>query len=1033
MTLPVPLRYGRNMPSLTLTNDPQDRATAILAKCGQLAGKGTYLGAARFLVSSPNSGAKTFVNSDPAGNAAAIAFDDQLVGWYVLREKTAETALITDSDAATQTITLATWISGLAAGEYIQFREDEPGIGLQGSGAGIQPSYLTHPAYVASAGFRQRILDRSDLLSVAQLIPNAFQSAWSDPAVLADGWELVFTDLLSPIDPTVAHPYGATFAQETDPVYTQFGGKSLYFEALTGPLTILTPPMPWTPVFLGQPMSLRARLLMTEWASHPSFLITMRLGVKFPSGRVTALYGTRSTTTVAQWFDDRKSNRSQPPSGTRDEKSFPKLGEGAWDDMVTHGIDITVPALQVNDRNVSQADIDAMGDALGLVVILELTGKGYLAGVTMTPTNEAVPKENVSAFGDANTAWSAVNQALSLTAKPQRSIALDVVDLKRLDSTLDEGTLDAGVTVQVDDGLDVVRDIDRITEVDADEIDIGRKRITIGNPKKRLADLLFRSSQRTASAVASIAKGVGSTPAPTPGSSMPSLSIDFTVIGDVPTVSFIVSPGVVKVWYATDPSSAPDLTATLAGTLLTSTPFGFVGSAMTPGDSLFVSAVGEDVNGVRTPLTTVEIIDPIPAAPSVGSATVIFTEGYDPFPGDPTTGSGSGFNLYSSKIGNNNYSEGATWSSTGGRLSGGCRIKANATWGSGQDAILLDIPGRSQLGVVLAIDMDAVTLSADLQLLRVKGANLGPTSVGIIAGSDKGDLMIVLTTSRQLKVVRPDTAGDVVLGTSAAVLAASGFEVLDIKLNVHNSAGTVDILRVTGAGAGTEILNVAATSTVKDNASRTNPIVALTLFQAVNNGDGIKWDDFTIYYPDTLAGGAQYLGDVHSGRRVPTGAGSYSDASGTGGFGASGTRWQNVDADTTDPYNVFAPTSLPRRETYALSAVDAAATEIIAALPWAMLSRSATGATDAGKLAVVSGATLAESSSITSLPNYPNTTAQQALNLNGGPRYSLSVDPATSAAWTLSGFGAIEAGWAYHVGTTDTRLSSCGVEYVFRT
>ncbi len=511
MTLPVPLILGRNMTSLVLTNDPTDRATSIVGKFDQLAGKGTFLGAARFKVTAVNSGAKTVVLEDPAGIAGPVQVADQTKDWYFLREKTAETAKI-DAAAKTSdtqtTLTLHAWLTGLSTGEYMQFRVTEPGIGLHSSGAGLQPWRLQHPGYLADIGVKERILNRADLLAVSQLIPNAVMRAWSDPDALPDGWEMVVGDLLEPV---TTNPFGATFAQNTDPIFRQFGSPySLYFEALLGPLTLITPPVPWTPVSLGQSMSLRARFRMTEWAAHPSFLITMRLGIKFASGRVTALYGTRSNTTVAQWFDDKKSNRAEPPTGTRATAFFTVLPEGIFDDLVTHGIDITVPSSQVNDRNVNQDEIDAMGDALGLVVILELVGKGYLAGVTMTPTLEAVPKEKMSEFGEANTGWQAVQQALALSAKRQRRFAVELDDLKRKDPTLDEQQLDKGVQVIITDGVDVIREPERITECRRDEIERGKTQIIVGSREKDLLDLLFKSSQRTDSAISSVAATVAS-------------------------------------------------------------------------------------------------------------------------------------------------------------------------------------------------------------------------------------------------------------------------------------------------------------------------------------------------------------------------------------------------------------------------------------------------------------------------------------------------------------------------------------------
>jgi hypothetical protein len=131
----LPLTLGRNLLSLTYESDITDRASRIAPIALPLGGEATLLGFARWAISAPDSDAKTFVALDPAGGAGPVGFGtgsgdptiDQLIGWYVLLERTGESFAIVSTDAETQTIALATWSANLLAGERFQFRLTAPG------------------------------------------------------------------------------------------------------------------------------------------------------------------------------------------------------------------------------------------------------------------------------------------------------------------------------------------------------------------------------------------------------------------------------------------------------------------------------------------------------------------------------------------------------------------------------------------------------------------------------------------------------------------------------------------------------------------------------------------------------------------------------------------------------------------------------------------------------------------------------------------------------------------------------------------
>lgn len=82
------------------------------------------LGRARWLVDAPSG--TTLPLTDPNGGTSPVAFDNQFVGQFLYRVLTGKTFAITDSDAATGTVTCGGGVSDIAAGELVEFRLDEP-------------------------------------------------------------------------------------------------------------------------------------------------------------------------------------------------------------------------------------------------------------------------------------------------------------------------------------------------------------------------------------------------------------------------------------------------------------------------------------------------------------------------------------------------------------------------------------------------------------------------------------------------------------------------------------------------------------------------------------------------------------------------------------------------------------------------------------------------------------------------------------------------------------------------------------------
>jgi hypothetical protein len=93
------------------------------------------------------------------------------------------------------------------------------------------------------------------------------------------------------------------------------------------------------------------------------------------------------------------------------------------------------------------------------------------------------------------------------------------------------------------------------------------------------------------------------------GSSAPSITLAGSIASDVPSVAATVSPGTVSVKIAGSTTGYPDATAVEAETAITSFPASKTFSAISVGDSEYVSAFGYDLNGVRSSMAQTKIDD----------------------------------------------------------------------------------------------------------------------------------------------------------------------------------------------------------------------------------------------------------------------------------------------------------------------------------------------------------------------------------------------------------------------------------------
>lgn len=231
-----------------------------------------------------------------------------------------------------------------------------------------------------------------------------------------------------------------------------------------------------------------------------------------------------------------------------------------------------------------------------------------------------------------------------------------------------------------------------------------------------------------------------------------------------------------------------------------------------------------------------------------------------------------------------------------------------------------------------------------------------------------------------------DGASCTVLGTSSTSLQAGVFHYVEIKVLIHGSAGTVTIRQdgkvgLNLSGQVTQFSGAAQWNDVRVGylATSSTPVTLDIEDCAIMDGSGSVNNDF--------------LGDVTISALYPSGAGTTS-----GWTPSAGSNYACVDeALVNDDTDYVATTTINAKDTYAMqdtaSGADIRAVQIVSA------QRKGTEGPGRMKHVVRSGGT-----------DYDQ--AEQGL---GGTSYAflrsiLETDPATAAAWSESGWNAVEVG-----------------------
>lgn len=271
--------------------------------------------------------------------------------------------------------------------------------------------------------------------------------------------------------------------------------------------------------------------------------------------------------------------------------------------------------------------------------------------------------------------------------------------------------------------------------------------------------------------------------------------------------------------------------------------------------------------------------------------------------------------------------------------------------------------------VIMGFAVKMATLSDTVDCLRLFGD-----------GGTVQHLALRFMTSGAVAVYSSGTQRAI---SAAGLFATGGWYYVEISATVNDSTGAVTV-KINGT--------TALTFTGDTKNAGTSATLDRFTFQNVATTAGLQLDD--LYVCDGLGTtNNDFLGDVRIQTLMPTGAGSSTQFTPTG----SSNNWDNVDEQPWSASDYNSDSVSGHRDLYAIADLIAGTTGI-KAVQHNMITRKNDSGLRQIKTAVKSGASVYTGVAVT---------------VGSADVWAATVretDPATSAAWTVSGLNALEAG-----------------------
>jgi hypothetical protein len=1020
------LRIAKHLQGDTqVTRQRQDQATVVIVRGGDLAGFPTGIGLARWVVTNVASNVVTL--ADPAGGAGPIGADGQFEDGGLYREADGTLLEITDSSAANQTVTLSS-AGSLANGDIVQLRTtSDPST--------AKPIVeLPYPSRITTYGRKVNTFQRSSVIGVPNMAPNAVGRLWSVTTALPDGYtwatrNAIVLDgglpFLAPGTNTPGPIAGGglvDISQNTDPLFTQLGSTSLHVRALSG--LLVTPPLKLVPWYAGMPLSLRFRFMPVsgfDSVTSPNSIMRVWLGIARADG------------SIAQWFDPSRIEQFKPAGSTaRPSPPYQELTPGVWNDIELDASDITAAsALGPIFMAVTDDIIASLAtDALGIVAVLEFLAQGtvlfgggtsflpiegYFAGAFLAPASKT--PDGMSEFGGSNTLHQTGNLVLGEVSRESIEIVATVFDLERANPTANAADkLNIGAKVQLVDPV-APNEPFRMSQYTPDYLTPKKAQATFASLRRVLTDLLVNASDgsvqlggsTSAGALGSTASGTGATGGGTAGGSLPSVTVTLSLDGSlVPTFAASVSSTVTKIFYAWSTSAPPTIADILAGTEIDApSDFSATHAAISAGDSIYIGVIAKDAVGNASVPAYAQSAVPTPEPGTLNPAIPLLNIGTNAGPWQAQ----ARYDLDNSM----DYVRGGST-----RNGGDCwRTQINT---SAAYTLATQVKDFSK---TIFIDLQSKTIPGDGMLVLQLMDNVSFTP----------SLYFWLDSSRILHAGRSDTGSDVALGgcDAASAIPATGGGWLELIGKIDGSAGAAIAYYTPLGGARVKLFDQRTLNTVSDANSTGTGIGAVVLgpsawTNTVGNSNGPALVLISDEHGFDRTGVS--LDDV-SGRccvatTFPNGAGHYTDVVGTFDDFAG--------EDQEGDYVAAEFTANDQRLSFTLTALDANVGQVNAAAPFYATRESDSSDTGPiGRTAIRSGSTDAESADVP-VPDFTVAGGHYCgFNVDASsddlnPRFAQLVDPNTSAAWTLTGWAAAEVVWRQRVASSGALLCQLGVD-----
>lgn len=310
-------------------------------------------------------------------------------------------------------------------------------------------------------------------------------------------------------------------------------------------------------------------------------------------------------------------------------------------------------------------------------------------------------------------------------------------------------------------------------------------------------------------------------------------------------------------------------------------------------------------------------------------------------------------------------------------------LKWNATPGSRDTGTVRTGSGSCAVGLtgtkqVAAADEHA-TFTIGLALYAAAGRGL---EIALLSDSLTTTHVTLKAAAGSAITVYRGTSSGTLLGTASYTLLASTWTYIELKVKLHDTTGTVDV-QVNGAS----VLSLTGQDT-KNGGTKS----VLDGFSINYIGNTVLVDDL---YLTNAAGSANtgFLGDIKIETLMPSGAGTTTQLT-----PSTGSNYQCVDEVPQNTSDYCGSATAGQYDTYAMGNLATAAGTVYGANVWGYVAKSDAGA-KSGALVVRSGGTDYEQTSVALGTSYVYTNTM------------FESDPATSAAWSISGINALEAGF----------------------